>query len=282
MSATFTHILITRFNLNYKELYKTKYGKDVHSDEWLLHRFSLFENYCFPSVINQSNLKFKWLVFFDSKTPISFKKNIGHFKESLENFVPIYLSSADFFLPEIKNWIAQNVNTKYIITSRLDNDDMIHRDFISAIQATFNIQNNCIVNIPNGLQLGLESNQQQLIKSFNNFGPFISLIEYNQSPSTIYFKQHDYWRGNKSVITIYKRLWVQIIHQANVLNKLKYKRNFIANPYVLENFGIATAGVKISNYNSNVMLHNIFVPVFKTIYLVKRVIKKILGPLNGK
>ena len=41
-----THLLITRFNLNYGDLYP-------YSEAWMEHRMALFERYCLPSVRRQ-------------------------------------------------------------------------------------------------------------------------------------------------------------------------------------------------------------------------------------
>jgi hypothetical protein len=53
-----THLLITRFNLNYGDLYP-------YSETWMDHRMALFERYCLPSVLRQRETGFGWRIYFD-------------------------------------------------------------------------------------------------------------------------------------------------------------------------------------------------------------------------
>jgi hypothetical protein len=71
--STFNHFILTRFNV------KVSFAEPGAGLEpaWLLHRFELFDHFCYPSVRGQSNLNFKWLVLFDSNTPDSFKEKIA-------------------------------------------------------------------------------------------------------------------------------------------------------------------------------------------------------------
>lgn len=68
------HFLLTRFNLLLWR--KDKEGNIVRSKAWLEHRFMLFEQYCLPSIANQTCKEFEWIVLFDSKTPDNFKEMI--------------------------------------------------------------------------------------------------------------------------------------------------------------------------------------------------------------
>ena len=63
MANEYKHFLITRFNLKKKGWETTKNNEKIQTEEWLRHRFELFEAYCLPSVINQSNQDFIWYVF---------------------------------------------------------------------------------------------------------------------------------------------------------------------------------------------------------------------------
>lgn len=52
------HFILTRFNLLLWN--KAKDGQMVRTTKWLEHRFSLFENYCIPSIKNQTCQDFEW------------------------------------------------------------------------------------------------------------------------------------------------------------------------------------------------------------------------------
>ena len=57
----FKHYLITRFNLRADNWDVTKNNEQLLTDEWMDNRMWLFENFCFPSVIGQTNQNFEWL-----------------------------------------------------------------------------------------------------------------------------------------------------------------------------------------------------------------------------
>lgn len=56
MLPNYTHLIVTRFNL---QLWDGAKPLDV---AWLAHRFELFEQYCYPSVVGQTEQNFKWFV----------------------------------------------------------------------------------------------------------------------------------------------------------------------------------------------------------------------------
>ena len=58
----FVHFIVTRFNL--------KIWSGVQLDtSWYDHRIMLFESFCLPSIENQTNRSFHWLILCDSTTP---------------------------------------------------------------------------------------------------------------------------------------------------------------------------------------------------------------------
>ena len=57
------HIVITRFNL--KIWQKDKSNKTTLGEDWMEERFNLFERFCFPSLMHQSDKNFRWLCLFD-------------------------------------------------------------------------------------------------------------------------------------------------------------------------------------------------------------------------
>ena len=69
-ATALTHLLITRFNLNYGDLYP-------YSDDWMAHRMEIFERYCLPSVARQEGREFRWLVYFDRARSASRRARIA-------------------------------------------------------------------------------------------------------------------------------------------------------------------------------------------------------------
>lgn len=218
----FQHYILTRFNLRATDWTFTKNKEKVLTEEWLKERFDLFENFCFSSVKNQSNQNFKWLVFFDVNTPEFYKIKVEEFRKSYENFYPFFIDGMPNFLPEIVKNIKLMDNEKYIITSRLDNDDSIHEDYVKVIQRYFDQQNHLAIDLIDGytLQIG-----EKIRLGFQKhlYNPFISLIEKKDDFKTVWFRsRHGSWKYEKNIIRVKnKRLWLGIIHSKNKVNKFE-------------------------------------------------------------
>lgn len=93
---TFEHYIITRFNLPIFQPKVNGIEYSSCSEEYLQYRFDLFEKYCMPSIINQTCQNFKWLVLFDARTPMLFKKRITIWHERYDRLIPCYLNMEDY------------------------------------------------------------------------------------------------------------------------------------------------------------------------------------------
>lgn len=172
------HFLVTRFNLTDNGWKKSRDGQQVLTDEWLEHRFRLFDKYCLPSVKNQSNQKFTWCIFFDINTPHEYKKRIDNISRSYNNFRAIFIDGMKALNTSLQKFITSNIEEEqYIITSRLDNDDLIHRDFIDTIQMLSNPLEEKVIDLRSGYQVVIERENKEIRKAYNYFNPFISLVE---------------------------------------------------------------------------------------------------------
>jgi hypothetical protein len=126
----------------------------------------------------------------------------------------------DAFHSAIKIFIDEDSkDASYIITSRIDNDDCIHKDYISTIQEQFKSQDFMAIDILKGYSLQI-SPDIMLGKKEHIFNPFISLIEINDNPKTVWFSDHNMWKKESRRIEISdKRLWMSIIHEKNKVNQ---------------------------------------------------------------
>jgi hypothetical protein len=213
------HFLITRFNVkvNYDSARK---GIDM---DWLSHRFDLFEKFCYPSVYAQTNSNFQWIVYFDSETPEVFKEKIHKFQD-WKAFLPIYISTE--FSDQINCKIIASFireDTKYLITTRMDNDDAISSNFIQLIQENFEGQEFEFLSFPNGLVLS--AGRLYSLRYVNN--PFISLVERIKPElmygfRTILCGEHSQLStlGNIKKINTYPS-WLQVVHGKNVSNRIR-------------------------------------------------------------
>ncbi|WP_288368685.1 glycosyltransferase [uncultured Roseivirga sp.] len=147
------HFLITRFNIRVDDWTTTRDGYQVNQTDWLEHRFRLFMDYCWPSVLNQSDQNFTWLVFFDTTTPEQFKVLNENLVLKYPNFCPIYVDGIRSFLPSLRRELMERTNTDYLITSRIDNDDLIHRDFIKRVKEEAKPSGQLVIDMQRGYQL---------------------------------------------------------------------------------------------------------------------------------
>jgi len=234
----FSHFFLTKFNVrSFPEL---KPGCDP---AWLERRFALFDNFCFPSVCNQSNQNFKWLVFFDIDTPVAFKQKISEYSQRWENFVPVYLDCPlpyGEFPDEVRKSVRQYIpdDCEYLITTWLDNDDAIHRDYVQMIQDNFDRQDGETLNFFFGYQLA----EGRLYFDFELANHFISLIEkynpesFNTCLSRSHKKLYEVCKSAKKILC--KPVWIEVVHGSNYMNV--YRRGFrVPSGKILDDFSIA-------------------------------------------
>ncbi len=236
----FEHFIITRFNLSQKLWENDKNGQEVNDIAWLNQRYNLFEKYCLPSIKAQSNSNFKWLVYFDTNTPSSFKEKNQNFHRSYSNFIPMYVDNFEEFNENLSNDIKRNCdfNSEYIITTRIDNDDCFHIDAVRKIQENFRQIDISIIDLINGLCLQVEEEYKLTLNKNIKLNPFISLVEKNSKKLTTVLKiGHNEWSDKINRIIIDDGFyWIQIIHSRNISNSLKNTLTF--NKKYLKGFSI--------------------------------------------
>ncbi|WP_019502667.1 glycosyltransferase [Pseudanabaena sp. PCC 6802] len=268
----FIHFFLTKFNVrSFPEL---KPGCDPI---WLNRRFELFDKFCFPSVRSQSNQNFKWLVFFDIDTPEPFKQKISEYVQTWGNFVPVYLDCPlpyGEFPDEVRKVVSQYIpaDCEYLITTWLDNDDAIHKDYVQMIQDNFDCQDGETLNFFFGYQLA----EGRLYFDFELANHFISLIEkYNpESFNTCLCRPHkELYRVCKSAKKIFcKPVWVEVVHNSNYMNV--YRKGFRVPPGdILDEFSI-----KVEKKNDRAipfLLEQAKIAVFFPYYFLRKVFLRV-------
>ena len=214
----FRHYIITRFNLRAKEWQFTKNSTKVLDENWLENRFELFEKYCLPSLLSQTNKNFEWVIYFDTETPAFYKDKIEAYRQKLPNLVPVFVENMELFLPSIQAHIKNN-NQEYVITTRLDNDDCVSKYFVDEIQKNFNKQTYEALDFVDGYSLQI-SPDFKLGKKRHLYNPFISLVEKKQNPTSVWSRSHTSWKRETRIKRILNnRIWMVIIHQENKVNE---------------------------------------------------------------
>lgn len=206
-----SHFILTRFNV------RSFYHASEPTDEWLRERLRLFRQYCLPALTDQTARQFVWLVFLDHLSPEWFRQEIE--KDAPGRFETVYVVGA-FTSATVSEAVAARTNSPYILTTRVDNDDAVARDFIQAIQACFQHQDFEFINLVNGAQY---ADGKAYLRPYTK-NPFLSLIEAaGTTPPATVFVEHHYRvdeRGPVRNIRTAHPMWLQVIHGGNVLNEI--------------------------------------------------------------
>ncbi len=215
--SSIAHFIVTRFNV--RESASDARALDV---KWLESRFRLFESFCLPTVMSQSEQNFKWLVLFDSMTP-------KEAREKIEGYSRRSKFSALFIEPGVegaarKAVIAQLQKTPDILlTTRLDNDDGVSRTFVEDIQERAVVQERSVLDFQNGYVW----HKNRIYEYHFPFNPFATLAEPAVSDDasgfrTVYTGSHSHLgRLGKVVELTRKPSWLQVVHGGNLENTVR-------------------------------------------------------------
>lgn len=211
----FEHFLITRFNVPVPFA-----PPDVGLDpDWLKHRLDLFKRFCAPSVAGQTAKAFTWLIVLDSQTPTSFLHQLKQITAAEHVF-----AAKDEPWHEPVRRRVRRAQTSSVLTTRLDNDDAIHRNFINTVQIEVyaHPDDRFFIEMTKGFSFDLSSKSLRQKEYPGN--PFISLVEKKiDDLDTVYCGDHiELLAQAECAFSISSPpLWLQVIHDRNVFNKHK-------------------------------------------------------------
>jgi len=202
-----THLIFTRFNVG---LFNRN---NFDMKAWTTHRRNLFEKYCLPSLQNQTSKKFKWFLFYDNSD--NDIKDYG--------FESVKVTDVNYE-KAIERITRDHYDGKgMLITTRLDNDDMFHKEFVEKTQEVIkqlNPKGILGLNFPYGYCYQHGSGKKTMI------GPdlgttFISVASWER-----YVTVHN-WPNTKiphAIPTVQygkKPMWARIIHDKNLSNVME-------------------------------------------------------------
>jgi hypothetical protein len=216
-TANVVHLLLTRFNV---------IGNIVHpiADDWLQHRLKLFQSLCLPSVASQTDQDFVWLVFVDESTRPEFLGVLGACQQarffeicSCRQFNRRYLSQA------VQKYVC---GYNSVITSRLDNDDIVHPTYIARVKGiatricSSGVREKSWINLTNGYRIS--SDGLYYVRDSSN--SFISLLEFIDERAelvTVYAVNHTRAESIAPICSVdCAGSWIQVVHGYNLLNRI--------------------------------------------------------------
>ena len=229
----FKHYLFTRYNL--LDPQTTVYNNPAVKDPgaWMEHRMELFDEYTLPSVMMQTCTNFTWLLAFAPETPSKYYLKYQEFPR----VKVIFKYPADWLREQLTSvYYSYRLTGDWLITSRLDNDDMILPEYVETVQSYFD--NTFKLVDVNGFQHDLATGKDYDPDRAGCTSPFISLIEQVGTPwqsistdpaeaklitepvKTVYYCSHSKMEWHFPAVKNPKRLYKMIIHDRNISNKI--------------------------------------------------------------
>lgn len=225
ISSSFQHIILTRFNLQYEK------GWTQHLQaDWLEHRCSLFETYCLPSMQQQTNQDFVWLLLADIHTPEPYRTRLLAYSTMMPQIRVIFWASHyedDYheLLHQLgEEYIGEN---QWLLSSRLDNDDMLEQTFVERIHQYANMHslNDVIFTYPNGVQYFEREKLSFKIGYKQNH--FLTFCEQKGTYIRTCFGVNHVLVPKQSLHTICTDdMWCEIVHSSNICNNYVPKYHY--------------------------------------------------------
>lgn len=280
------HFIITRFNIPF---FKKEGWERIFSEDYLDERYRIFEQYTVPSICNQSDKNFVWLVLFGEATPQKYRVRNTWIEQNCPQMKAIYVSNdeTDNFQSYIDNLLrtySEN-ETNYIITTRIDNDDCFHYNMVAKVKnAYLNDKTERIISFDWGIQYIDNTHIAAHICYPNNH--FTSLIESWDKPiKTVFYCDHFFAEKYAKVQHIEcESLWLENLHGNNAVNAVHpqyYKMHTLWSGNLYD-YGLSVCYTSISallsilvhpsQYLWPILSHKIGVPRLKR--LIKKIIKR--------
>jgi hypothetical protein len=229
------HVLLTRFAIPFPKD-NPRYERCTNSKNWFSNRCDLFEKYTLPSVRAQTSKHFDWILLANPDFP-----SIDIDRLSSYNIEVLWV---DWEFDEDQQQLGEVLQHKYkehdwIITSRLDNDDMLSNWFMKSLLDNAGNKIEWLT-FPNGY---IMKGDKAFFRRYPT-SPFVSLVEPAAQMSSVFQVSHIFAGTKVGPIRelTQDRAWVQIDHGDNVKNnvdKLKSRGkigNYCSISELRENF----------------------------------------------
>ena len=210
-APAFRHLLLTRYNI--RSRFGVEGGIDPTDPDWLEHRASLFEKFCAPSVEWQTVRDFEWVMFVDPATP-------QRFLAPLERCATLIRASGiDDAVAQLAARIPDD--GRLLITSRIDNDDSIVREFMAeARKAALEHRNGprSAVAFSHGVHVDIETWLAK--QTYVPRSPFMTLIETAPPWRLVSWYPHNKIDDAMplTAISTAAPMWLQTVHGRNASN----------------------------------------------------------------
>lgn len=212
----FQHFVITRYFTRAVSDPNDLESRLGNLGEWLDRRMVLFKKYCFPSVIAQSEKNFTWILYFDEKTPVDQLQQIN---DLIAGHTNIKIRLSQLLQPQdhaADVRAACHPDTRWVVTTRLDNDDGWHRDFVKNLHRQLSLRQTEFLNFSAGIIYYRD--RTYLYRHPSN--AFLSFCEPADSCQTVICSNHIFASRVAPVRQLHgPPVFLQAVHGGNVSNK---------------------------------------------------------------
>lgn len=205
------HVILTRFNLPSKGAESYVRAKEG----WLTERVALFERYCLPSVLAQTDERTRWLIYFDPESPQWLKDKIASHGDA---YTPVYRAevSREELRSDIRSLFSRT--SSELITTNLDNDDGLAVDFVERLRAAPRPTTTAAYYLVNGLI----KSPGGLYHRVDRHNAFVSVRESWDEPVTCWAHWHNRMHLHFPVVELGGAPgWLQVVHGGNVSNRTR-------------------------------------------------------------
>lgn len=143
-NINYTHVIITRFSYRFS---KNAPIGNLFNSKRMKRRFHLLESFCLPSILGQKNKNFYWVLVIDKDLPDQYidrlHKLISKFYSSDEYGIQgprqifLYKWQYNYSMSGVE-WLREMIpieDKKYLITTRLDDDDSLCKNFTNLVKS---------------------------------------------------------------------------------------------------------------------------------------------------
>src|SRR6185312_5160768 len=218
MIPAIDHIFLTRFNLP-----SAGVEHAIRAQEgWLRDRVELFESVCLPSLRQQSDHGFAWIIYFDPESPAWLRKWIVNINEDRIFQAVFRKEVTDSTLYEDLSG-AIHARTGKLLTTNIDNDDGLAVDFVerakrAAAQTTAPRQALYFTE-------GLVKRSNELYLRADKRNAFCSVVESWERPVSCWADWHNLLERSMPVREVSGTpAWLQVVHEHNVSNRVRGQR----------------------------------------------------------
>lgn len=233
------HFILTRFCLDLWHEDKTR--KAIDKEEWIKRRLDLFENYCLPSVMAQSNRNFEWILLVSQIKGVDndwLKAKLQEYKNRCPQIKVVGVKSEAgwkfaYAFREIVRKRLQERGAKdedICMTTYFDNDDVLGDDYIERVQDLYaSLQKNTFISFDYGYQYFTELDVRTRIKYPNNH--FMTLVEGVTNVRTCFGYGSHFLLERRGLAKVHHvsnkdwPMWAEVIHEGNVDNDVKMTFN---------------------------------------------------------